>query len=144
MFTNEDIHWMQHALHLAKQAAQHQEVPVGAVLVLDNKLIAEGANSPITLCDPTAHAEILALRQGAKVLNNYRLINTTLYVTLEPCVMCIGAMTHARVARVVYGAKDPKAISVETRQLNHSVQYDGGLLESECAALLTTFFQARR
>lgn len=151
MFSDNDISWMNHALALAKAAALRQEVPVGAVLVLDNRIIGEGSNSPIGHCDPTAHAEINALRQGAQHLSNYRLVNTTLYVTLEPCVMCVGALVHARVKRVVYGAKDPKAGAVMSaftlgvaEPFNHRIDYEGGLLAEECGKLLVDFFKARR
>jgi len=144
-------YWMQHALQLANQAAQKGEVPVGAVLVLDDTLIGEGFNSPIAQHDPTAHAEILAMREGAAVMQNYRLINTTLYVTLEPCLMCVGAMVHARIKRVVFGAKDPKAGAIVSQIkglqqlfLNHRIEYVDGLLESECGALLREFFRERR
>ncbi len=151
MFSERDIFWMQQAIKLAEHAAQQQEVPVGAVLVCEDKMIGEGFNRPIKNCDPTAHAEIIALRQGAENLNNYRLINSTLYVTLEPCIMCVGAITHARVKRVVYGAADPRAGAVksvfqigETNKLNHRVEYAGGLLAEECGEILRLFFQARR
>lgn len=151
MFAEQEILWMQHALQLAEAAAAQQEVPVGAVLVLDNKIIGEGSNRPIKNCDPTAHAEIIALRQGAETLKNYRLINSTLYVTLEPCVMCIGAIVHARVKRVVFGAKDPKAGAVESvcslgvsPHFNHRVIYESGLLAEQCGKLLSEFFRARR
>ncbi|MFN3234276.1 MAG: tRNA adenosine(34) deaminase TadA [Gammaproteobacteria bacterium] len=146
-----DEHYMRHALNLAKQAEAVGEVPVGAVLVKDGTVIAEGYNSPIDHQDPTAHAEILALRAGAKALNNYRLIDTTLYVTLEPCAMCAGAIIHARVKRVVFGATDPKAGAffsvfsiLGTDRLNHQVECEGGVLAEESANLLRAFFQARR
>ncbi len=103
-----DEYWMRHALQLAQRAREQGEVPVGAVLVQGERIIGEGWNRPIGQCDPTAHAEIMALRQGGKVLDNYRLLDTTLYVTLEPCVMCAGAMVHSRITRLVYGAKDVK------------------------------------
>src|SRR3990167_1124442 len=108
MFSKDDIFWMQHAIQLAKTAEQNQEVPVGAVLVKNNQLIAEGFNAPISMHDPSAHAEMVALRHASAKMKNYRLPDTTLYVTLEPCVMCLGAIVHARVKRVVYGALDPK------------------------------------
>lgn len=151
MFSDNDLFWMRHALALAKDAANRQEVPVGAVLVLDETIIGEGSNRPIGDCDPTAHAEIVALRQSAKYLKNYRLLNATLYVTLEPCVMCIGALVHARVKRVVFGAADPKAGAVMSafqlgaaQQFNHRVVYEGGLLAGECGQMLSDFFKARR
>ena len=147
----DDQFYMQRAIELAKKAAQNQEVPVGAVLVLENKIISEGWNRPIMSCDPTAHAEIVALREGAKQLNNYRLINTTLYVTLEPCAMCVGALVHARVKRVVFGAFDTKAGAVQSvfplgsaTQFNHRIEYLGGLLGETCGELLSGFFKARR
>jgi len=146
-----DLEWMRHAMRLAQRAAEQGEVPVGAVLVKDGVVIAEGWNRPIGLHDPTAHAEIMAMRAGSLALANYRLLGTTLYVTLEPCVMCAGAILHARVQRLVFGARDPKAGAVDSvydiiarPQLNHVVAWQGGLLEAECGALLRDFFRARR
>lgn len=146
-----DLQWMQHALSLAQMAERNNEVPVGAVLVLNNKVIGEGSNCPISTCDPSAHAEMVALRAGAKTINNYRLTDTTLYITLEPCIMCIGAIIHARVKRVVFGAYDPRTGAVtsafqmkDDQQLNHRVIYEGGLLAEECGKLLSNFFKARR
>jgi len=149
-----DDYWMQHALHLARQGAEAGEVPVGAVLVLDDQVIGEGSNNPITACDPTAHAEILALRAAAQQQQNYRLVGSTLYVTIEPCTMCVGALVHARVGRVVFGAREPRAGAIcsafalldgtAAASYNHRVVWTGGVLEEECAALLTTFFRARR
>lgn len=133
-----DICFMTRALELAKQAASINEVPVGAVLVLNNEIISEGFNCPISSNDPTAHAEIIALRRASEKLNNYRLLNTTLYVTLEPCMMCMGAMTHARVQRLVFGANDLR------ESLNHKIDSQGGVLSAECAHLLREFFQTRR
>lgn len=146
-----DEMFMRRALALAAQAAEEGEVPVGAVLVLDNEIIAEAYNSPIKHHDPSAHAEILVLREGAKKIGNYRLVNTTLYVTLEPCMMCAGAMVHARVKQLVYGATDPRA-GVERSQanllaspfLNHRVECKAGILAMDCGALLTQFFKDRR
>lgn len=142
---------MRHALLLAKRAAEEGEVPVGAVLVKGDRIIGEGRNRPIGTCDPTAHAEIQALRAAAASLSNYRMPATTLYVTLEPCAMCAGAIVLARVPRVVYGALDPKsgaAGSVLTvlgeTKLNHQPVCSGGVLALEAATLLRTFFAARR
>lgn len=147
----DDAGWMRHALQLAAQAAAEGEVPVGAVLVKDGELVAEGWNRPIALHDPSAHAEMLALRAAAARLGNYRLTGTTLYVTLEPCVMCAGAIVHARVGRLVFGARDPRAGAVDSvydviarPRLNHVVQWQGGVLEEECGGILREFFRARR
>lgn len=146
-----DLEFMQHAWVQAQQAAAQGEVPVGAVLVRGHDIIATAHNSPIALNDPTAHAEILALRQGGSALADYRLTDTTLYVTLEPCIMCASAIIHARVRRVVFGAWDPKAgaagsiIDVFANpKLNHRVDVFGGVLLEECASLLSDFFRARR
>ena len=146
-----DEHWMQVALECAARAAEEGEVPVGAVLVRQDQPIATAWNQPITLCDPSAHAEILVLRAGAKALQNYRLPETTLYVSLEPCLMCAGALVHARVQRVVFGAFDPKAGVISAgfnvvghSALNHAVDYQGGVLAEASAALLQDFFRARR
>lgn len=142
---------MRHALALAQQAAADGEVPVGAVLVKDGLLLSEGYNRPIGDHDPSGHAEMIALRAGAKALGNYRLTGTTLYVTLEPCVMCAGAIIHARVQRLVFAASDPKAGAVHSLydvianpRLNHRVEWIGGVLEPECGQLLRDFFRARR
>jgi len=146
-----DLFWMQRALELARQAEAEGEVPVGAVLVKNEQVLGESWNAPIGEHDPTAHAEIRALRNAATRLGNYRLLDTTLYVTLEPCVMCAGAIIHARVKRVVYGAADPKTgaagsvFDILNSELhNHRVEITSGVLESECSALLKDFFQARR
>jgi len=146
-----DEQWMRYAIRLAQRAEEQGEVPVGAVLVKDNNSIAEGWNIPIQSHDPTAHAEMLAIRQGGAVLENYRLIDSTLYVTLEPCVMCMGAISHARIRRLVFGAYDPKrgavcnALSLtDVPFLNHQVDWQGGVLENTCADLLIDFFKARR
>ena len=151
MFTDHDIFWMQYALTLAKKAAQQGDVPVGAVLVLHEQVIGEGYNAATTQHDPTAHAEILALRAGAEKVGNYRLLNTTLYTTLEPCMMCAGALVHARIQKLIYGAADLKAGVIMSRMqlleqsfLNHQIQYQGGLLATVCGTLLTQFFQAKR
>jgi tRNA(adenine34) deaminase len=146
-----DETWMRHALELARLAEQAGEVPVGAVLVKDDTLIAEGWNCPISTRDPTAHAEINALRAGGRALDNYRLVDTTLYVTLEPCAMCMAAIVHARVKRLVFGAFDPKRGAVcnalrlaEAEFLNHEVEWTGGGLEEECSLLLKDFFRRKR
>ena len=148
MTNHQDIFWMQRALQLAKQSEQKNEVPVGAVLVFNNEIIGEGHNSPIQLKDPTAHAEILALRQGATHLNNYRLPNTTLYITLEPCIMCLGAIIHSRIQRVVYGANDVKYGAIqslsENVRFNHHPVFESGILQESCSNLLSEFFQKKR
>ncbi|MBI3371188.1 MAG: tRNA adenosine(34) deaminase TadA [Betaproteobacteria bacterium] len=146
-----DEDFMRRALELARRAAAEGEVPVGAVIVAEGSVLSEGWNRPVAAHDPTAHAEIQAMRAAAAALNNYRLSGTTLYVTLEPCAMCVGAMFHARVARTVFGAADPKTgacgsvvnLFAETR-LNHHAQVEGGVLAEECGALLREFFSARR
>ncbi len=147
-----DEHWMRQALTLAQQAAEMGEVPVGAVLVsAQGELLAGGCNQPIAAHDPTAHAEIVALRAAAQQLQNYRLPGSTLYVTIEPCTMCVGAMIHARVTRVVFGAPEPRfgALVSQRRLLdegvfNHAMQHEGGVLASECATLMRYFFRQRR
>ncbi len=145
-----DINYMEQALTLAQHAQEQGEVPVGAILVLDDEIIGKGWNQPISSNDPTAHAEIIALREGATKLKNYRLLNTTLYVTLEPCAMCIGAMIHARIKRLVFGAHDPKTGAVESifnlldTKLNHQINYQGGVLADESSELLRRFFRHRR
>lgn len=149
--SSSDTHYMHLALEKARAAAAVGEVPVGAVLVRAQAIIAAGHNAPISSHDPTAHAEITALRTGAQLLGSYRLTDTTLYVTLEPCVMCAAAMVHARVRRLVFGAWDPRAggagsvINVFALPgLNHRVDVFGGVLMEECAALLKDFFTRRR
>lgn len=145
-----DLQWQSVALSLAKQAAENNEVPVGAVIVLNDQIIGMGHNQPIATNDPTAHAEIVALRQAAKLIGNYRLIEACMYVTLEPCAMCAGSLLHARIKRLVFGAYDKKAgaVSSQLKLLdhahNHQVTWEGGLLANEAATLLQTFFQARR
>jgi len=134
-----DEEYMHRALELARHAQSEGEVPIGAVVVLNGEIIGEGWNRPIAASDPTAHAEIQAIREAAKKLGNYRLTSATLYVTLEPCDMCIGALFHARVARVVYGASDPKKLV-----LKNEVVLQGGVLAQECGALLSKFFAAKR
>jgi len=139
------------ALTEARDAAERGEVPIGAVLTLDNRIVARAGNRTIADCDPTAHAEIIALRAAAKVIGNYRLLGTTLYVTIEPCAMCCGAIIQARIARLVYGADDAKAGAVRScfsvldhPQLNHRVAVTSGVLAEDSAAMLRTFFSARR
>lgn len=147
----EDESFMRRALDLACRAREAGEVPVGAVIVLDSSTIGEGFNAPISSVDPTAHAEIHALRAAAVHLGNYRLPGSTLYVTLEPCAMCVGAILHARVARVVFGAPDPKTGAAGSvidlfalERLNHHAQVQGGVLAQECGALLRAFFREKR
>lgn len=134
-----DETFMRRALELAKQAQAEGEVPIGCVLVIQNEIVGEGWNRPIAASDPTAHAEIQAMRAAAARLGNYRLSGATLYVTLEPCDMCVGAMFHARIARAVYGATDPKKLV-----LKNQVALQGGVLAAECGALLSAFFAAKR
>ena len=147
----DDAVYMRRALELARSAELAGEVPVGAVLVLEGAVVGEGWNRPISSCDPTSHAEIEALRAGARQLGNYRLAGSTLYVTMEPCPMCAGAMIHARVARVVYGTPDLRAGAAGTvidvlgsAAANHRVAVTGGVLADECRELLQAFFRARR
>ena len=147
----DDAKWMQEALVLARLAEAAGEVPVGAVLVKDGAIVGSGWNQPIGAHDPSAHAEVMALRAAAKLAGNYRLTGTTLYVTLEPCAMCAGALVHARVARLVYGAADPKAGAAgsvfnlaQTDKLNHRLEVTGGVLAEECGSLLKDFFSRRR
>jgi tRNA(adenine34) deaminase len=151
MSASRDVDYMRLALELARRAARDNEVPVGAVLVLGDEVIGEGWNQPLGSCDPTAHAEIVALRAGAMRLGNYRLGSTTLYATLEPCVMCMGALQNSRVSRLVFGAWDQKAgacgsifdLSREPK-LTHRVDVFGGVCSDESAALLRSFFERRR
>jgi tRNA(adenine34) deaminase len=139
-----DEAFMRRALELAANA--QDEVPVGAVVVLDGKIIGEGWNRPLSTHDPSSHAEIEAMRAAGRAIGNYRLTGATLYVTLEPCTMCVGAVFHARIGRVVYGARDPKTGAAELflSRFNHHAKAQGGLLEAECAAQLGRFFAARR
>jgi tRNA(adenine34) deaminase len=134
-----DEQYMRRALELARRAQDEGEVPIGALVVLEDRIIGEGWNRPIAASDPTAHAEIQALRAAALSQKNYRLTGATLYVTLEPCEMCVGAMFHARIARAVYGANDPKK-----QVLKNAVKIEGGLLAEECGAVLSRFFAAKR
>jgi tRNA(adenine34) deaminase len=143
--------FMRAALDEARLALAAGEVPVGAVLVMDGQVVARGYNQPISSNDPTAHAEVVVLRAAAKALSNYRLTGSTLYVTVEPCLMCAGALVHARVREVVYGAPEPRSGAVvsaarvlDTPGLNHRVAVSGGVLEDECRALMQTFFRDRR
>ena len=142
---------MRRALELAARARQQGEVPVGAVVVLDGAIVGEGWNQPIAAADPTAHAEIVAMRAAAARLGNYRLTGAELYVTIEPCQMCVGAMVHARIARVIFAAREPRAGAVESAMrahehpaLNHRLQATGGILEAESRALIQEFFRERR
>lgn len=142
---------MQVALSLANEAAAQGEVPVGAVVVKNGKIIGRGSNAPIRLNDPSAHAEMLAIREAAQLIGNYRLVDCSLYVTLEPCAMCSGAIQHARIAKLIYGASDPKTgccgsvLNLMAEQkLNHHCQVIGGILSTECGQLLSDFFRARR
>jgi tRNA(adenine34) deaminase len=151
VFTDRDHFWMQRAIQLAEEAAQADEVPIGALLVLNDEVVGEGYNRPIKQADPTAHAEIIALRAAANRIGNYRLLDTTLYVTLEPCIMCAGAMVHARIKQLIYGATDPKAGAIVSQAnvleqpfLNHRVEHAGGLLSDTCGHLLSQFFKAKR
>lgn len=146
-----DIVFMQEALEEARSAGAAGEVPIGAVLALDGRVIARSGNRTIRDCDPTAHAEVIVLREGARVVDNYRLAGTTLYVTIEPCSMCAGAMVQARIPRLVYGANDPKAGAVRTHfqilsdsNLNHQVEITAGVLAAECAEMIQSFFVKRR
>jgi tRNA(adenine34) deaminase len=146
-----DIEFMRAAIEEARAAGARGEVPIGAVVVAENRIVGRGRNRTITECDPSAHAEIVALREAAKAAGNYRLVGTTLYVTIEPCAMCAGAMVQARVARLVYGADEAKGGAVRScfsmldhPQLNHRVEVASGVLADEAVALLQSFFAARR
>ena len=143
--------YMQRALDLAAKAEQEGEVPVGAVLVRDGEIIGEGWNRPIISCDPTAHAEIVAMRNASQKLANYRLSDSTMYVTIEPCTMCVGAMVHARVAEIVFGATEPRAGAVcshlnllDNDHYNHRISWKGGVLENECRDIIGNFFRRKR
>lgn len=151
MNPRDDRYWMREALARAERAEALGEVPVGAVVVLDDALIGEGWNQPISGCDPTAHAEMLALRDAARRIGNYRLVDATLYVTIEPCTMCAGALVHSRVARLVYGAREPKAGAIDSNGqllaspwLNFRIDAAGGVLGEECSARIRAFFARRR
>jgi tRNA(adenine34) deaminase len=151
ILTATDEQWMWHAIRLAQRAEAQGEVPVGAVIVKNEQCLAEGWNRPILLHDPSAHAEMLAIRQAATAIQNYRLGDVTLYVTLEPCVMCMGVIGQARIKRIVFGAYDVKRGAVcnalaltDAAFLNHRVNWSGGILETECSQLLQDFFKRRR
>lgn len=144
-------YWMQQAIEMAKKAEQSDEVPVGAVIVKDNKIIGTGHNQVINNNDATAHAEIQAIRNAGKKIDNYRIVNSKLYVTLEPCMMCVGAIVHARISEIIFGAYDPKTGMAGTQDNcfekpyhNHQVEIQGGVLEAECAELLKVFFRRKR
>ena len=148
---SEDERWMRRALELAAKAAEEGEVPVGAVVVAEGAVLGEGWNRPIGNCDPTAHAEICALREAAQHAHNYRLPGATLYVTIEPCTMCVGALIHARVERLVFGAREPKAGAVvsQNQLLNHAamntrINHAEGVLATQCRQLISDFFARRR
>ncbi|WP_416305352.1 tRNA adenosine(34) deaminase TadA [Neptunicella sp. SCSIO 80796] len=146
-----DCHWMEYALELARKAAEQGEIPVGAVLIKDGQIVGEGWNQPIGQHDPSAHAEMLAIRQGGDRLKNYRMPDATLYVTLEPCSMCAGLLVHSRISRLVFGAEDPKTGSagsimnlLQHDKLNHQVEVTGGVMAAECGEILSAFFRQRR
>lgn len=148
---NNDQYFMQRAFELAQQAEQHDEIPVGAVVVYQGKIIGEGFNQSIQLNDPSAHAEMIAIRQAGKYLSNYRLLDCTLYVTLEPCPMCAGLLVHSRIKRLVYASPDLKTGAagsalnlVSNAQLNHQITVNNGLMHTQCSELLSAFFKRRR
>lgn len=147
----DDNYWMSRALELAGMARDQDEVPVGALVVVDGKLLGEGHNQMISSADPTAHAEINALRQAAQKLHNYRLVGATLYSTIEPCTMCAGAMIHARINRLVYGASEPRAGAIAStiqalanKNLNHRIEVKAGVMEDACSQIITQYFKAKR
>ncbi len=146
-----DEHWMQLALSLARKAEQSGEVPVGAVVVFEDSVIGEGWNQVISLSDPSAHAEVMAIRAASQYLNNYRLPECELFVTIEPCTMCFGTMVHSRIKRVVYGAREPRAGMLDSNTLlsssefyNHQIHWQGGVLEGACGSLISEFFRNKR
>ncbi len=146
-----DEEWMQHAFQLAKKSEEHDEVPVGAIIVYQNEIIGEGWNQPILSHDPTAHAEIMALKNAGEKIGNYRLPESTMYVTLEPCVMCAGAIVHARIAKLVYAVDDEKTGAcgsvynlVQAEESNHHVEVEKGILERQCQTLIQDFFKEKR
>lgn len=151
IFLQNDSAFMRQALDLAQQAASIEEVPVGAIVVANGEVIGRGFNCPIDSNDPTAHAEIVAMRDAAKNLGNYRLSGCELYVTIEPCTMCLGAMVHARIKRVIFGALEPRAgafasnpMLMDADHFNHRVEWSGGVLEQDCSELIKEFFKGRR
>ena len=151
MWSTTDEHWMQYAIQEAIRAETFDEVPIGAIVVCNNKLIAKAYNSPISSCDPTAHAEITALQQAAKAIGNYRLVNCELYCTIEPCIMCAGAIIHSRIKRLIFGAIEPKAGAIVSNlnifkqpQVNHKPEVSFGVLNNQCKQLVSSFFQKRR
>jgi tRNA(adenine34) deaminase len=151
MLKEHDVRFMRLALEQAEKARAEGEVPVGAILIMGRDVLAAVHNKPVSLNDPSAHAEMLAMRKAAERSGNYRLIGSTLYVTLEPCIMCAGAIIQARVSRIVYGADDPKSGAVESlysilsdRRLNHTVEVTGGILKAECSEILSRFFREKR
>ncbi|MDB9999213.1 tRNA adenosine(34) deaminase TadA [Porticoccaceae bacterium] len=146
-----DEFYMAKALQLAEQAGAAGEVPVGAIVVKDGEIVGEGFNQPISGCDPTAHAEIVAMRNAANNLSNYRLSDCDLYVTIEPCTMCVGAMVHGRIRRVLFGALEPRAGALQSQlqlmdqsHYNHSIEWQGGVLAQECGDLISSFFRRKR
>jgi len=146
-----DEFYMAKALHLAEQAGDAGEVPVGAVVVCGGEVIGEGYNQPISACDPTAHAELVAMRNAASQINNYRLSDCDLYVTIEPCTMCVGAMVHGRIRRIVFGALEPRAGALNSQlqlmdqsHYNHIIEVRGGVLERQCSELISSFFRQKR
>ncbi len=151
MSMSTDEFYMAKALQLAEQAGAIGEVPVGAILVKDGEIVGEGFNQPISGCDPTAHAEIVAMRNAAKNFNNYRLNDCDLYVTIEPCTMCVGAMVHGRIRRVLFGALEPRAGALQSQlqlmdqsHYNHSIEWQCGVLAQECGDLISSFFRRKR
>lgn len=148
---SKDAFFMKRALELSQSAADCGEVPVGAVIVYKGEIVGEGYNQPISSCDPTAHAEVMAMRQACDTLNNYRLTGCELYVTIEPCTMCVGAMVHARIKRVVFGALEPRAGALQSQfrlmensPYNHSIVWSGGVLGEQCGAMMADFFRQKR
>lgn len=146
-----DKKWMQRAFELAEKAKSQDEVPVGAVIIFEDQIIGEGWNQSISSHDPTAHAEVMALRDAGNNISNYRIPNATMYVTLEPCAMCAGAIVHARLAKLVYAADDPKTGAcgsvfnlLQSEELNHKVEIENGVMEEECRSLIKTFFKEKR